>query len=68
MRMSVYADSVNGDGRWSAEPHVLPEHVEVVRMLAESEERARRSEAERRAAERRIEELETILRRSRPDG
>ena len=47
---------------------ILPEHVEVVRMLAESEERTRRSEAARRAAERRIEELETLLRRSRPDG
>lgn len=61
---------------------ILPEHVEVVRMLAESEERARQSderarqsderarqsETARRAAERRIEELETILRRSRPDS
>ena len=53
----------------------LPEHVEVVRMLAESEERARQSEdrarqseTARRAAERRIEELEARLRRSRPDG
>lgn len=54
---------------------ILPEHVEVVRMLAKSEERARQSEERarlsetaRRAAERRIEELETRLRRSRPDS
>ena len=46
----------------------LPEHVQLVRRLAKSEEKARQAETARRAAERRLEELETRLRRSRPDS